>query len=124
MAIVQLILDGPRQVVIKVTGASDAAPGTVILDPTTLHPPCTRVRLLKALYSLTTAGTASLLWDATTPLLLWDFNGGAGDKYHFCDTQGIPNNAGAGVTGKVLVTSSAEYSMYLTFIKSNPSPFT
>lgn len=118
MAVVQLILDGPRQVVIKVDGIVDV--GFTILDPTTLNPPCTKVRLLKALYSLTTAGTASLAWDATTPLTFWNFNGGAGDKYHFCDTQGIPNNAGAGVTGKVLLTSSAVCSMYLTFIKSNP----
>lgn len=121
MATVQMILDGPRQVVIKVDGAGGDA-GATILDPTLLTPPCTRVRLLKAVYSLAPTGTAQLTWDATSAVPIWNFFGGAGDKYNFCDTQGIPNNAGAGNTGKVLITSAASlaFSMYLTFIKSDP----
>jgi len=117
---IQVIEDGFRNYIIKVDGAgSDAL--TNIVDVSTLDPPCASVRLYKLTYSLAPAGTADLFWDATTDVSLIHLYGGNDADMCFTDFGGIPNNAGVGVTGDVLLTTSANpYSMILHFVKSNP----
>lgn len=121
MATVQVIQEGYRNLVIKVTGTGAEA-NTKIVDVSALSPPCTKVRLLKATYSLDSASSMDLLWDATAPEIFLHLAGGNDADMCFEDTAGIPNNAGAGVTGDVLINtaSTTPYTLYLHFVKSDP----
>ncbi|MDE3021609.1 MAG: hypothetical protein KGI54_07085 [Pseudomonadota bacterium] len=120
MATVQIITDGPRNLVIKVDGTG-AEVNTKIVDVTTLNPPCTSMRLNSIVHSLAPSAVMELLWDANTPVVAWNLFGSGGIVAPFMYTQGIPNNAGTGVTGNVLLnggTASTNYSIYLEFIKN------
>lgn len=124
MATVQVIEDGFRNCIIKVDGTG-AETNALILDVSTLDPPCTRVRLKDITYNLANSGSSNmqLLWDANTPVVLFNLYGSNDADMHFSDTAGIPNNAGAGVTGDVLLNggaASTAYSMYIHFLKSDP----
>jgi hypothetical protein len=63
-----------------------------------------------------------LLWDATAPTILLNLSGSNDADMCFESTDGIPNNAGAGVTGDVLLTTAATtpYTLYISFVKSDP----
>lgn len=115
MATVQVLDDGPRNLVIKVDGAgSDAL--VKIVDVATYS--CTRVQLLKVWMQLAPAGTADLFWEATANLAMLHLYGGNDGDLNFECFMGLPNNAGAGVTGNVLLTTSANaYSLILFFKK-------
>lgn len=120
MATVQIITDGPRNLVIKVDGTG-VETNTLIVDVTTLNPPCTSMRLNSVVHSLAPAAVMELLWDASVPVVAWNLFGSGGIVAPFMYTQGIPNNAGAGKTGNVLLnggTVSTNYSLYLEFIKN------
>jgi hypothetical protein len=122
MATVQVIEEGFRNYIIKVDGTG-VETNTLIVDVSTLNPPCTRVRLKRITYNLESAQKMQLLWDATSPTILVALNGSNDADMCFEPTAGIPNNAGAGVTGDVLLnggTASTDYSLYIEFIKSDP----
>lgn len=123
---VQVIEEGFRNYIIKVDGSgTDTA--ALLVNVSTLNPPCSRVRLKKITYSLDPAASLQLLWDATTDVPLLNVFGSNDADMCFEDTAGIPNNAGAGVTGNVLLTTPAAqtsaYTLYLSFIKSNTYPY-
>ena len=121
MANIQVIDDGPRNYIIKVDGAGGDTLATIV-DVSTLDPPCTRVRLLKLWYNFDPAGTAELFWDATTDVSILNVFGSNDADMDFSCFGGIPNNAGAGVTGDVLLTTKAAtpFSLVLHFLKSDP----
>lgn len=119
----QVIEEGFRNYVLKVDGSgTDTA--ALLVDVSALNPPCTRVRLKRITYSLESASDLTLLWDATTDVVLLNLHGSNDADMCFEATAGIPNNAGAGVTGDVLLTTPAaqtsSYTLYLEFIKSDP----
>jgi len=116
---IQTIEDGPRNLVIKVDGAGGDALAKIV-DVATLTYPCTRVKLAKVFFQLAPAGTADLFWEATANVVLLHLYGGNDSDLCFDDKfiTGIPNNAGAGITGNVLLTTSANaYSLVLHFVK-------
>lgn len=117
----QVIEDGFRNYIIKVDGTV-AETAALLVDVSTLDPPCTRVRLRKISYNLASDALMTLLWDATSPVTLLNLNGSNDADMCFDSTSGIPNNAGTGVTGDVLLTtaSTTPYTLYLEFIKSDP----
>ena len=120
MATVQIINDGPRNLVIKVDGTG-AETNTKIVDVTTLTPPCTTLSLASIVYSLAPSASMQLLWEATADVVAWNLFGSGGVVAPFMLTSGIPNNAGAGITGNVLLTggaASTNYSIYLEFLKN------
>lgn len=124
MATVQIINDGPRNFVIKVDGTG-AETNTKIVDVTTLNPPCTTLSLASIVYSLAPAAAMQLLWEATADVVAWNLFGSGGVVAPFMLTSGIPNNAGAGVTGNVLLSggaASTNYSIYLEFLKNGVEP--
>lgn len=124
MATVQIINDGPRNLVIKVDGTG-AETNTKIVDVTTLSPPCTTLSLASIVYSLAPAAVMQLLWEATADVVAWNLFGSGGVVAPFMLTSGIPNNAGAGVTGNVLLSggaASTNYSIYLEFLKNGVEP--
>ena len=124
MATIQIINDGPRNLVIKVDGTG-AETNTKIVDVTTLNPPCTTLSLASIVYSLAPAAAMQLLWEATADVVAWNLFGSGGVVAPFMLTSGIPNNAGAGVTGNVLLSggaASTNYSIYLEFLKNGVEP--
>lgn len=119
-AVVQTINDGPRNLIIKVDGAGSDTK-TKIVDVSTLSPACTKLSLNKVTYSLAPTGTAELFWNATTDVSALKLFGSSDSDMDFCYFGGIPNNAGAGVTGDVLLTTSANaFTLVLWFNKSDP----
>lgn len=124
MATVQVISDGPRNLVINVSGTGVES-NTKIVDVSTLDPPCTSLTLDCAVCSLAPGAVMQLLWDATTPTVIWNIFGSGGIVAPFMTSAGIPNGAGAGKTGDVLLnggTASTNYSLYLEFLKNGVEP--
>ena len=119
MATVQLLEEGPRNYIIKVTGTGgDSAVN--IVDVSTLAPPCEEVRLMSCTYDVAGAGgLVTVLWDATATVTAMTASTGSGQTMCFRKIGGLVNNAGAGKTGDVLLTSTAatDFTLVLHFKK-------
>jgi hypothetical protein len=112
----QILIDGPRNTVAKVTGdiGTLASGPTVILDPallTSMLPgfagsfPATLLRIDHIDYSITDGLGIILTWVATTPVAIVELYGrGKIASHHY---GGLQNNAGAGVTGQIALTTFA-----------------
>jgi len=107
----QTILDGERLFTGKFTNISDGTgeAGALKIDVSTLAPSasgnaCNGVKINK-LWVQTQGMGVDILWDATTDLLCETIP--ENQFYHMCYDMfgGLPNNAGAGVTGDVLFTT-------------------
>lgn len=100
----QTILDGRENMVMKFTNTSDGTGEAAVLkvDVSAMSGTPTRATITKIHYSV--AGmVARLLWDATTDVTIVDLQGdGCLDCEGF---GGLPNNAGTGVTGDILLTT-------------------
>jgi len=126
----QVVLDGPRNVVIKVDGILDTSDiaATAIIDPATLAgidytgtQKASKLRLKEVTYIVEDSLAVNLFWDATVPVLLQSYTGRGDVCYD--DFGGLPNNAGAGVNGKVLLSTEGwvgilSFSLVLRFVKT------
>lgn len=117
----QTLIDGPRNVTMKFTNLSDGTGESAVLkvDVSALSGSPSRVRIKKVHYSV--AGMVlTMLWDATTDVRIMDLQG---DGWFCCNEfGGLYNNAGAGVTGDILFTTTGHtigdsYSVILEMIK-------
>lgn len=107
---IQTLMDGEQKVVVRVVGTLDTAnvAATDILDPATLkvtNPLTTQLRIDRVHYDVSPNALAvQLLWDATADVIAAQLSG-YGDldatKY-----GGLQNNAGAGKTGKIQLSTS------------------
>lgn len=111
---IQTILDGPRNVVVKVV--NEAGPATTIVDVSALVPACTQVTIDKVWYSKADTATLQVLWDATADVVALDLAGRDGFMDFTC-FGGLVNNAGAGITGDIQVTGPAAYTLILYMSK-------
>lgn len=127
---IQLLIDGPRNVVIKFEGVLDSSDlaSTVIIDPSTLSAigafgelP-TKVRIDSIEYSVEDALSLNLFWDATTPVRIEEVVGRG--TYTYYKFGGLSNNAGAGITGKITATTQGwttgailSFSAVITMVK-------
>lgn len=117
----QILEDGERNVVVNVVGILDTSDLTAqdILDPTTLLqgvPPANRLAIMKVEFAIEGTLSLRLLFDATADVVALTMNGF--NKLNFENVGGIPNNAGAGVTGKIQLTTegwSAAAVLHFTF---------
>lgn len=123
----QTIIDGERKVVMKFTNLSDGTGESAVtkvdvsaLQANKLGQACSRVTIEKVHYSVS-GMVATLLWDATADVRIMDLQGDG----VFCMEQfgGIPNNAGAGVTGDVQLTTTGHssgdtYTIILEMVKT------
>jgi hypothetical protein len=109
---IQTILDGPRNVVVKVEGLLDTSDlgSTTLVDPAlltgmdnTLTVKAAKLRIMRMHYNVEDALEVRLVWDATTAVRVEALTGRG--KMDFCDFGGLVNNAGAGVTGKLLLST-------------------
>tara|TARA_B110001454_G_C12655797_1_gene407383 strand:- start:486 stop:896 length:411 start_codon:yes stop_codon:yes gene_type:complete len=125
----QVIQDGPRNAILKFTNVSDGTGQSlaVLVDVSTLSADpltkqvCNGVTLQSITYSNVGMGV-ELFWDATTNIPLLNLLTDWSDQLDFSDF-GIPNDAAAGKTGDILVTTSAAtagdtYTLVLTLTKS------
>ena len=125
----QIILDGPRNCVIKFEGVLDTSDlgSTVVVDPATLVGvdntgtlKAAKLRIVKISYNIEDALSVNLFWDATTPARIEGLTGrGILDYKHF---NGLGNDAGAGVNGKLTATTQGwvgvlSFSLVLECIK-------
>jgi hypothetical protein len=108
----QVILDGPRNAVVKIEGVLDTSDltSTVIIDPSTMQGidntglvKALKVRLLEATWVVEDTLSVNLFWDATTPVRIGEFTGRGETKSK--KFGGFVNNGGAGVTGKITMTT-------------------
>jgi len=106
---IQTLVDGPRNVVIKLTGILDTADiaNTTLIDPATLSglddygTKGTRLVLDHIDFNVESALAVNLFWDATTPILIASLTN-SGEELCFKKVGGLTNNAGAGINGKLL----------------------
>ena len=110
---IQVLRDGFRNFVVRVTGEVDmTTPATADIPPTalttiaTMSPPCLALRVDRVKYSLPHGCPldVQLWWDATAPVLFWGMAGG--DDTEASNFGGLTNNAGAGKTGNIKFSTS------------------
>lgn len=110
---IQTLIDGPRNAVIKVEGLLDTADfaAQVIADPAALigmdntgTVKASKLRIVRMQYNVKDPLSMLLQWDATTPVRVEQVT--ARGTLHFDEFNGLVNNAGAGVTGKILLSSA------------------
>ena len=115
--------DGKRNLVMKLTNISDGTgeAGVIKVSPPLMSgaPANVVIRRIKA----STFGMGvQILWDATTDVLAWYIPADMDVDQDFTFFGGIQNNAGAGVTGDILFTTTGAtagdvYSIVLEMIK-------
>lgn len=105
----QTILDSSRNIVIKLTNLSDGTGESAVLkvDVSGLNGAPAKVTVVGIYYSVT-GMVATLLWDATTDVRIVDLAGNG--MMDFSGFGGLPNNAGAGITGDILLTTTGHSS--------------
>ena len=101
----QTLLDGPRNLVILLTGVLDTSneARTIKVDVSSYDPAPTKVRVDKIHYSIAGALQVLLDWDATTDVTFAVLSGQG--ELEACKFGGLQNNAGAGVTGDIYLTT-------------------
>ena len=129
---VQVLIDGPRNTVIKYEGVLDTSDVSyvVILDPATSSPmfpengrKASTFRLMEVQFIIEDGLAVNLFWDATTPRRIEQLVGRGKGCYD--DFGGLKNNAtgDAGYTGKVGVSTQGwsagtlSFSVILEFVK-------
>lgn len=115
----QVIEEGPRNLVIKFSGTA----GANTVNVANLSPRCVDLRVMKIIYDSPSAPTASttIAGAATANLTLWTLSG-PGDTYCFHKVGGLVNNAGAGKTGNIIVTTGDDATVVLIhFRKVRPT---
>jgi hypothetical protein len=112
MAVVlQEIKDSDFEYVLKVTttGTNSAAS---LVDVSAAEGAATNPRLSLVAVSWSVSSQTDILWDATTNVAAMSISGN-GNYGHTHDMPSIPNNAGSGVTGDVLLTNGSASVGYL-----------
>jgi hypothetical protein len=112
----QILRDGDRNFVIRVTGEIDLSgpnaganidiPATQLTTVATMNPPCKGLRVLRVKFSLPHGCPLDiqLWWQATTNELFWGMAGG--DDNEFDNFGGLTNNATPGATGDIMFSTT------------------
>ena len=106
----QTIVDGSKWLIVKIhiegDGTGDEA-DTVLIDASTYNPVFTNESLV-GLHANLTGFTCDLLWDATANVAITnipDYEVNWSEDELPNKMGGVPNNAGAGKTGDILITT-------------------
>lgn len=106
----QTIVDGSRILIVNIHIDGDAGgdlSAATLIDASSYSPPFTDCAI-KAVHSNLNGFTAELLWDATADvhaISLADYEATYGHSELMGRHGGIPNNAGAGKTGDINITT-------------------
>jgi hypothetical protein len=121
---IQTLVDSERNLVVKLVGILDTSNVSLatLIDPALLasvnstglnSQKPTKVAIKKVTYDVEDGLAVNLYWDATTDVPIWRFVGRGfvmGEQVGF-----LQNNAGTGVTGKVLYDTDGYSSGSLSF---------
>ena len=107
---IQILNDGPRNVVLKLDGILDTSDlsSTTVVDPALLSDmdingvKASKLRINKIVYDVEDLLDVELFWDAATPVRIWNLVGRGKVDVH--RTGGISNNA-TNPTGKITMTT-------------------
>ena len=107
----QIIVDGPRNALVKLTGVLDTSnlAQTLAIDLTTLTQGGTQLKPAAVCihhidYSITDQLEVQLSWDATAQVVVMPLAGRG--RMSFKDFGGLQNNAGAGKTGNINILTT------------------
>jgi hypothetical protein len=102
----QTLLDGDRNLVILLTGLLDTSDEarTIKVDVSSYAPAPTKLRVDKLQYSISGELVVLLDWDADTDVRFAALSGQG--ELEACEIGGLTNNAGAGVTGDIYLTTA------------------
>ena len=107
----QIIVDGPRNALVKLTGVLDTSnlAQTLAIDITTLTQGGTQLKPAAVCihhidYSITDQLEVQLSWDATAQVVVMPLAGRG--RMSFKDFGGLQNNAGAGKTGNINILTT------------------
>lgn len=105
----QTIVDGPRNAVMKFTNLSDGTGESAVLkvDVSALSGSPPSVSIDKIHYTVV-GMSVTLLWDADTDVRILELSGDG--CFDFTRFGGLPNNAGAGKTGDIRLTTTGHSS--------------
>ena len=105
------IKDSDFEYIVKITttGTNSAAS---IVDVSAAEGAATDPRLTLVAASWSVSSQTDILWDATSNIVTLSVSGN-GNYGHTHDMPSIPNNAGSGVTGDVLLTNGSASVGYL-----------
>jgi hypothetical protein len=109
---IQVLVDGPVNVVLKVDGVVDTSDvsSMTLVDPALLSVVdafgtlATQLRIDNIVFDIEDQLDVELFWDATAPVRIWDLVGRGKIEPHK-RYGGLQNNAGAGKTGKILMAT-------------------
>lgn len=106
-ATIQVIADNERNVTVKATLAMNAVEfaDTLLVDISTLTGTFTEVKIMAVQAGLEGFGV-ELIWDATSNVSILDIPGAGDFDQNYRKFGGLINNAGAGKTGDILISSS------------------
>ncbi len=129
--IVQTILDGRKNTIIKVTIKGDGASGelsnAVLFDASAYKTASLYNKIMQIEYQLNSF-SAELLWDATSKVAALSLAKDHPHKIDFENIGGLVNNAGSGRTGDLLITttglSAKTYDGYIVlYMKERKVPY-
>lgn len=104
----ETLVDGSRNLVVRIHLESDGVSGElsdlVLIDASTYTPAFTNSKIMKIQSNLI-GFTAELAWDATANVHAWSLPDYEQDQ-DFSYVGGLPNKAGAGKTGDLLISTA------------------
>ena len=102
----QILEDGPRNALVNVVAVLDTGNLTAsdIVDPANFNPVPAQFRIDCIYYSIADQLEAQILWDATVDVIAQALAGRG--KVGAWRGGGLQNNAGAGKTGKIQLTTT------------------
>lgn len=108
---VQTLHDGKRNAVIKLTNISDGTGESAVVkaDPALLSGQPSAL-ILDRIWWATNGMGFDLLWQAASSVLAWHCSPDMVDDLDLTEVGGIPNNAGGGKTGRLLLTTTGHSS--------------
>ena len=124
----QTIIDGERNCVMKFTNVSDGTGESAVakVDVSALASnaagiACSEVRVMRISHAIV-GMSVQLFLDATSNVLLMELAESSNGHMEFEDIGGLPNNAGSGKTGDILLTTKGHssgdtYSIVLEMVK-------
>ena len=124
----QTIIDGERNCVMKFTNVSDGTGESAVakvdvsaLASNSAGTACSEVRVMRISHAIV-GMSVQLFLDATSNVLLMELAESSNGHMDFKDFGGLPNNAGSGKTGDILLTTKGHssgdtYSITLEMVK-------
>lgn len=101
----QTLIDGDRNLVLKLTNVSDGTGEAAVPKVAIASYPGVTDFVIERIHYATQGMAVRLLWDATTDVLAWTIPESDSGTFDFTGFGGIKNDAGAGKTGSLLLTT-------------------